>query len=392
VFATHSPRHRQNSPKRCQGNTARLLLGLVALAVLVGIASPAQAGTTHQGRVNRAAYSANVGEQWGTFADAQITRALANDPGANRPYADVSLAYAISKRAALGWDDPAARHYLNAALSQPTPYGVGYSWDAFGDHTMNPANTTYSVTLVQVGEVVLDAYQHGAAAYTDVTDIERLIVSQPRITSKTPGGLMIAYSNSPNDVKPGYGVHNVNQAVGLFLREVQQAGILWSDAQVKSWIAKIYVTERAAYQPKVLGWAYRDGGSQALQDAGHNGVGAIYGMTFNPSSIGLPMIEHAMTTDYGYAQGGALHATLAAWDCSASRRWFPEWGQVVSSLAPVISVFDDSGRFARPLAYSGQECAGSSKAAAPKVTRFKVLPVRPSLRSTIKHVAPDAPL
>lgn len=368
----------------------RLVLAIAAAAVVIGSTiEPAAAGSHLGGVRTRVTYSSNTGTQWGTYADAQITKALASDPGNNRAYADASLAYAVSIRSPLGWDDPAAEHYLKAALDQPNPWGLNYAWDAFGDHTVNPASTTYSITLVQVGEVVLDAYRHGHAAYTDVTDIERRIVNLPRIPS-IKGGLMVAYSNSPNDAKPGYGVHNVNQAIGMFLWEIQHAGILWSDSQVKGWIAAIYVTERAAYQPKVFGWAYRTGGSQAVQDPGHNGVGALWGMIFNPSSVGYPVTHNLMETDYGWAKSAALHATLAAQDCSESRQWFPEWDQQAASSAVVISTFDDAGRFARPLAYSGVKCAGDVAAIRRSTHPFRVLPVKPGLSGSVRHQAPDA--
>lgn len=376
----------------------KLVAALVAAAALTGVAQSADAsvlsptrlvatptGTSHQGHIARSAYASDIGAQWGTFADTQIQRALGHDAGDGRPYADSSLAFAITQRSALGWDDPAAQHYYDATMSQPNPYGLNYAWDAFQDGTVNPASTIYTITLVQVGDVVLDAYKHGHAPYTAVTDIMRYIVNTPRI-AVTPG-MSLAYSNNANDVKAGYAVHNINQAVAMFLRDCQQAGILWSDAQIKSWITKLNQYETASYKPSLLGWPYRNGGSQALQDVGHNGVGALWGMIFNPSSIGYPVLNHQMRTNYGYVQGAGMHATLAYRDCVDSKLWYPEWGQVEAD--PSFDTFDVTSRLSRPTAYTSTQCAGQAKAT-PKRSHFTVQKVKPQLRSQTKHVAPDA--
>lgn len=356
----------------------RTLAGLAAAVALTGLfAQPANA------------YATDIGAQWGTYADTQINRALALDPGDGRSSAVMSLAIGIAERSALGWNDPAAQHYLQAGETSPYKYGLNYAWDAFQDGTVNPDTTIYTITLAGYGDIILDAYVHGAAPYTAVTDVMRLLIAQPLIGPHTPG-YKLAYSNSPNDVKTGYSVHNVNQAVAMFFWHAQSAGVLWSQSQISGWITKLNYTERAAYQPAIKGWAYRDGGSQALQDPDHNGIGAEWGMWWNPSSVGYPVLNYMETHDYGYVAGTTPHATLAAWDCVDSKRWYPQYDTLLADVS--FNTFDYAGRVSKPLGYSAIKCVGTSAAArkaAPKVAHFTVLPVLPSHRGRSPHVAPD---
>lgn len=357
----------------------RVLLALMLTLTVLGVSATAQATTTHQGRIVR--YEA-AGVQWGLNVDAQIRQALATDSGAETAFADSWLASGIAQRSAQGWDDPAALHYLQATLSQPNPYGLTYAWDAFSDGTVNPASTIYTVTLFQVGEVLLDAYKAGKADYTDVTDVMRLVINTPRIA--VPTGMALAYSNSKNDVKAGYVVHNVNQAIALFLQDCQDAGIKWSDSQVRSWITKLVAYERSTYQPAIRGWAYRNGGSQSVQDAAHNGLGAQWGQRFYTATVGVPVAHFIETSDYGYVLGSGVHASLAQWECVASVRWLPQYQQYMAD--PAFQDFGSAAKATRMMAQSATACGTSAKAS----FTLKSKSALRGTKSTSKHVAPDS--
>jgi hypothetical protein len=337
-------------------STVLRLLGAVLVAlVTVSIALPAQAGT-RPGTVLAPAHPpkdrTSTGKAWTARADQAIDRAIAADTGTGTAFSYSWLASAIAHRH--GWDDPRAMHYLQLALDQQHAdggYGLNYAWDAFGDGTVNPASTNYTITYYQVGEVVLEAYKAGKVPYSTVTDIMRALVATPRIPVSV--GMGLAYSNSRYDVQPGYMVHNVAQGAALFLKDAQLAGVKWSEAQVNGWIQGLYHQEVSAYHPDLHGWPYRNGGSQAVQDAAHNAIGVAMLVVDDPS-MGVPALQWAMSHSLG-ATGPLAHASLAQFSCSSSARWLGEYDIALAS--PKFSTFSYLAQFARADALNAHACS-----------------------------------
>lgn len=171
-----------------------------------------------------------------------------------------------------GWADPAALAYLTRLYATQNPdggYGLGYAYDAHGDGTVNPATTTYTVTLAgHVGPVLLDAYRAGVVPRAKVQQLFDLVASTPRID--TTAGRCVAYSRNANDVKSGLCVHNVNAGAAAFLLDAGRDGFAtpW-------WLVQgIVQREMSAYNAGTRFWPYRDNMAPAPQDADHNSYDA----------------------------------------------------------------------------------------------------------------------
>lgn len=356
----------------------------LAAALAIGLAIPAQAGTVPGGGHQAPPHAPRptVGERWGANVDAQITQALRVDDGNGTSYSDASLGWGIAQRSAAGWADPAALHYLNTALTQSNPYGLNYAWDAFGDGTVNPATTIYTITLAQLGWPALDAYRHGHGSLATVTAIVDKMLATPRIAVSP--GIGLSYSNNKNDVKPGYVVHNINQAVAIWLQDVLDAGITYKSAQTQPLIDGLNVYELASYQPAINGWAYRNGGVQTIQDAGHNGVGAMWGQRFHEAAIGDPVVHSIETTDYGWELGSGVHASLGQWDCVDSGFWLGQYSQYMAAFTD----FGSTAKSTPMMAQTASACGGRAP-----VNHFTVKS-KAAMKATKthqRHVAPDAP-
>ena len=243
-------------------NVAAAVLAMFAGVVL--LAQPATAGTnpgnpTVKLKLGTKLSTTAAGAGWAQRSDAAIEAAIAADNGDETAFGYSWLASAIAHQSAQGWDDPRAMTYLDKALAQRLPsggFGLNYAWDAFGDGTVNPDTTTYTMSLYQVGEVELEAYQAGKVPYNDIVQILRAVYATPKIPVTV--GLGLAYSNSPYDVQPGYVVHNVDQAIAMLLQDTINAGILWSEAQAKRWISSLQAQETAAYRPATYDWPVPD--------------------------------------------------------------------------------------------------------------------------------------
>jgi hypothetical protein len=331
---------------------------LAVFASMVVLAQPAAAGTHPTGppvrlKLGTKLSTAAAGLGWAQRSDAAIQAAIAADNGHETAFGYSWLASAIAHQSPQGWDDPRAMTYLNEALAQRLPsggFGLNYAWDAFGDHTVNPDTTTYTMSLYQVGEVELEAYQAGKVPYNDVVEILRAVYATPKIPVTI--GLGLAYSDNPNDVQPGYVVHNVDQAIAMFLQDTINAGILWSAAQAKSWIASLQAQETAAYRPATFDWPYRTG-SPAPNDPAHNAIGIAALMTTN-HALGRPGLAYMMANPLG-SSGVVAHVQLGAWDCVDAASWFPQYDAAV--LTPTFSTFGYDAQFGRWGALTGASCS-----------------------------------
>jgi hypothetical protein len=171
-------------------------------------------------------------------------------------------------------------------------YGLNYAWDALSDGTVNPAATTYTVTLAgHVGMPLLEGYRAGAVPPELVQQIVDLVVATPRID--TADGICLAYSHHANDSGPGNCVHNINAGAAAFLLEAQAAGFAISDgANGDNLIAGITRREVAAYLPAERSWPYRDNRND-LQDTDHNSYSAE-SMYYLAPAIGRQVAYHHM--------------------------------------------------------------------------------------------------
>jgi hypothetical protein len=167
-----------------------------------------------------------------------------------------------------GWTHPRTTSLLMLLLGTRNPdggYGLGRPYDAFADGTVNPASTTYTVTLADhVGHTLLAAYKGGSAAVErqDVQDVANLLVSTQRVP--VARGECVAYSRSPHDAAGQ--VHNVNAGVGWFLSDCNGSG--FGATGMQKLITNITICEQVAYREDRFWWPYLDDGPD--QDADHN--------------------------------------------------------------------------------------------------------------------------
>lgn len=213
--------------------------------------------------------AADRADNWRVIAQRALDQFNVLDTGGTQQAS--TLAQAAQATAWLspdGWADPAATAFLTRLYATANPdggYGLGYAYDAHGDGTLNPATTTYVVSLAgHVGPVLLDAYRHGAAPRAKVQVIFDLIATAPRID--TSAGRCFAYSRNANDAQPGLCVHNVNAGAAGFLLEAGKDGFA-----VPWWLVQgVAKRELSAYNASTRFWPYRDNMAPAPQDADHN--------------------------------------------------------------------------------------------------------------------------
>jgi hypothetical protein len=194
-----------------------------------------------------------------------------------------TLAYGAQATAWLsptGWADPAALGYLTRLYATQNPdggYGLNAVYDAHQDGTENPATTTYVVSSVAVGEVLLDAYRAGAVSVprAKVQQQFDLVATAPRID--TAAGRCIAYSRNVNDAKPGLCVHNVSAGAAAFLMEAGEDGFA-----VPWWLVQgVVKRELSIYNQNTRFWPYKDVPSEQ-QDADHNAysIESMYSLAY----------------------------------------------------------------------------------------------------------------
>ena len=156
------------------------------------------------------------------------------DPAAAGPQA---LVYTGIARARLhGWKDPEVTSLLGGLMALRNPnggWGLNIANDSFGDGSINPADTTYTVAIADhVGPFLLGEWQHGLIGKEPLTTVAALLVTLPRWSIS--GGACLPYSTSPYDrATSGYCVHNDNASVGLFPAQLDAAGVFVSGASTR---------------------------------------------------------------------------------------------------------------------------------------------------------------
>jgi hypothetical protein len=237
--------------------------------------------------------SASVrGDWWRARAITALSRFIASDTGAESAFGYGMAAGASGSL--YGWTDPRTTLLLTRLLAGRNPdggYGLGRTYDAFQDGTVNPATTTYTVTLAShAGPTLLAAYKGGATVVVrqDVQDVIDLLVNgcgrlalpgcvPPRVA--TPRGDCVAYSLDPNDATGC--VHNVNAAVGAFLSSANGKG--FGATGMQKLITNITIAELVAYREDDFWWPYLDDDPDLTgQDPDHNSgsAEAMYGLAY----------------------------------------------------------------------------------------------------------------
>jgi len=293
---------------------------------------------------------ADRADDWRAVAQRALDRVDALDAATPtlRAFPLAFTAQATAWLSSSGWQDPAALAYLTRLYATQNPdggYGLGYAYDAHGDGTINPATTTYTVTLAgHVGPVLLDGMRAGVVPRAKVQQLFDLLVTSPRID--TTAGRCVAYSRNANDVKVGLCVHNVNAGTAAFLQDAGRDGFA-----VPWWIVQgIVQREMSAYYSSTRFWAYRDNMAPALQDSAHNaydiesmyslaypvGYSAAYvALTAAPDGDPNTPLVYMMLTGLPPAPT-AMVGTTTVW-CTLGDQWLDEvdayvtanWGDVI---------------------------------------------------------------
>lgn len=239
----------------------------------------------------------------------------------------LGISYAGIAEATLnGWDAPEVTTLLNRVMALRNPdggWGLNYAWDAFSDGSVNPATTSYTVTMADhVGPFLLGAYQHGLIGVEPLTTIGKIIVGIPRWSLY--GGACVPYSTTAADrAKPTYCVHNVNAAVDLFLTQLWNAGIGISGAtSVRALVTK---AEVAAYSFKFGSWPYSQANTAVAEDHDHESLNVEAMLTEAPSLGYFPQVAIMINSFPTDANSRLAHFRLASTRCVSANQWFGEF-------------------------------------------------------------------
>lgn len=239
-----------------------------------------------------------------------------------------------------GWSHTYTQAYLTRVLGMANPdggYGLGASYDAFQDGTVNPASTSYLVTVADhVGRPLLAGYRAGAVPRARVQALVDLVVGWPRL----PGidrGVCLAYSAHANDLQPGYCVHNVSAGAALFLIEANAAGFGATGLHaliVDITLHEVQAARHAEYGEPVT-WPYIGDGDD--QDVDHNSYSAeaVYRLAYWlgreatyqimdrswPGDAGAPVAHMRLTSMPGGT--GSTSGSTTLW-CVMGDDWLSE--------------------------------------------------------------------
>lgn len=284
-------------------------------------------------------------QRWGAIADDALARFEQCTVGPTwRAFVYSHALLAVGRRA--GWDDPRIPGLLQNIMAARNPdggWGIGVAWDAFGDGTANPANTTYTVTLAgHVGPALLEAWENGVAMEAEpLQTITKLLVSgTARNTSSA--GTCVAYSRAASDAS--YCVHNVNAGVAGYLTRANAAG--FGRTGLQSLVVDITRYEVTKYRTDWDGWPYSDGGG-AVQDRDHGAYNAssLYFLAYPVGREGVYAVLNAPSTNDKDRRGhlqlvatpggpgsqGVLDPTTTLW-AEMGDRWLAEAASYVASM------------------------------------------------------------
>lgn len=207
----------------------------------------------------------------------------------------------------VGWDDPGVATLVQRLLSLRNPdggWGTGSAWDAFQDGTVNPADTSYTVsTAGHAGPALLGAWQHGLVSDADLRAAVDSILTTP--SWKVPGGLCIAYSRSPNDTTAC--VANVTLGAAAWLKQVREA-TGWSIPLLDDLVAQVSAADRYLWDPATGYWAYSDlpASLGKPQDAPHQGYTLQSVLVLDPVLGKSATAQFLANPWWGQPRGGQL--------------------------------------------------------------------------------------
>lgn len=255
---------------------------------------------------------------WGDRSDALLTRALVADPTGATAGNYTSLTEALGRRR--GWTDPATSTYLAKVMSLRKPdggWGLERAYDAFNDGSVNPAATTYTVSLVGVGEMLLLGYQAGVVDRTTMITVLQRLYAIPRIP--VTGGYCLSYSAAAADNQAGYCVHNVSAGAAAFLVRAQRAGL----PPATWWQTNLARYEVRTYDPDLRSWRYFDS-SPNWNDPAHNGY-SIASLQVLAPPIAAEATAYWIVRDIADNPNDVwLHLGLAPFSCALAAQWLPE--------------------------------------------------------------------
>lgn len=261
---------------------------------------------------------------WTQRAVTAIQRFVETDSGNESAFAYAYIAGSIA--AIHGWDDPRVATYLEKVYARANPdggYGLGTPYDAFQDGTINPADTTYTVTITDhVGRVLVEAWQAGVVPRETIEHLVRLVLTTPRIT--TGPGVCIAYSRHPND--SGFCVHNVNAGAGWFLATARALGI--TQKGLDEVLDGIAARDAAAFDKRAGWWPYIEG-QALLNDFNHNAYNAESELALSPA-IGRQAIDVLMSrNDYETWLDPLAQVRLLPYSCSQASSLIGEFDRML---------------------------------------------------------------
>lgn len=199
------------------------------------------------------------GDWWLAKAQEALASFLAMESGNENAFA-----YGMATTASAnlyGWQDSRTTYLLEKMRGKKKAdggYGLDVPFDAFQNGTVNPASTSYTVTMAgHVGEALLGAYQAGVIPREEVQSLVTKLVTAPKVTVSR--GKCVAYSYSPNDGTSC--VHNVNAGVAWFLIQANAAG--FSVTGLHNLVTNISLHEIVSYRELDKWWPYKDSGTNA---------------------------------------------------------------------------------------------------------------------------------
>jgi hypothetical protein len=307
------------------------------------------------------------GDQWRARALAAVTHFETHDQNGETAFAYAYMTQAIAWL--YGWDDPRVGDYLAKVYSRRNPdggWGLPYALDWLADGSVNPATTTYTVTLAgHVGPMLIEGYKAGKVPYADVKKVVDLLMSTPRVTYDTTRGQCLGYSRVPSDAQ--FCVHNVNAGAAWFLTKANEAGV---QAQgLTTLVGDIIRRETATYivGPYTVGnrtvvswWKYKD--TTSLNDTDHNSYSAASMYDLVPY-IGQAAVWNHMNNalaDNDVAplahirlsglsgRPGTLHPSGTTWWCYLGDQWAAETDAYISANSST------PGRMAQVAYYSAR--------------------------------------
>ncbi|SDX80356.1 hypothetical protein SAMN05421504_103908 [Amycolatopsis xylanica] len=295
-------------------------------------------------------------DKWVSLADRTYTESVAAVAAADSSgvYVRVQFVAPLAWYAGtrFGWRDERTQGWLRRLYALRTPtggYGLGAPFDAFGDKTVNPADTAYSITVAwHVGRTLIAGYDGGGVPASAVREAASML----NTVGASAGERCPAYSEHVNDLgKPC--VWNVSAAAAWFLGQALRRGLVpeWerreAGAKVRTWLADVV----ANYRDDLGGWTYQ-ANSSPLQDAWHNAptVAAV---------LGTPLGPRALAGQFRNFPASGANADLIPYDCAKAEPNYPMiFASATKPVTAPVDVLQSRAGYAPALQEIARACYG----------------------------------